>query len=79
MDNHGHTAIDELPDRADFVLEITNKRPNWFLRFGGLIVMALALAVLVFVYSLVSKAGRSATKKAFNSSTYFTCRIPTST
>ena len=78
-DNYRHTAINDLPDKTDFVLEITNKKTNWFFRFGGLIVMALAIAVLVFVYSLVSRAGRSAVKKDLNSSTYFICRMPTST
>jgi hypothetical protein len=62
MEDRQHSAIEQLPDRADFVLEITNKKPGWFFRYGSLAVMAVIVVVLVFVYRLIYRANHDMDK-----------------
>ncbi|MGB8192719.1 MAG: hypothetical protein WCF67_12405 [Chitinophagaceae bacterium] len=50
MEKYRHTAINELPEKADFVLEVTNKKPHWFLRYGSVIVLLLIASAIAFLY-----------------------------
>ena len=50
MEKYQHTSINELPEKTDFVLEITNKKPHWFLRYGSMIVLLLIASGIVFLY-----------------------------
>jgi hypothetical protein len=51
------SSIDSLPEKQEFVLEIKNKKPGWFIRFGGYFVIILVLILSMIIYIAFKKSG----------------------
>lgn len=56
-DNIKKKAIDKLPVRQDFVLEIINKKPSFLIRYGGFFTICLVLIIVLFVYIIFKEYG----------------------
>lgn len=42
-------AIDEIPEKGGFVLQVKKDQPHWFLRYGNfLVLLFLSLCVLLY-------------------------------
>ncbi len=51
------SSLDILPENQEFVLEITNKKPGWFMRFGGYLVITTVLLITLVIYIMFKKYG----------------------
>ncbi|SFN98830.1 hypothetical protein SAMN05428949_4052 [Chitinophaga sp. YR627] len=46
-----YKAIDEVPEKGDFVLEVQKDKPHWLLRYGNLLILIfLAAGICLFMY-----------------------------
>ena len=45
-------ALDEIPANQEFLLEILNKKPGWFFRYGGYIAIGFVLLMVILVFIL---------------------------
>lgn len=76
-------AIDELPDNAEFVLSISGRKPDWFLRYGNLITALFFLSGAVALYFLSNNILQYSAKATIITSTGAagkeytgTCEVP---
>jgi hypothetical protein len=52
-----NSSIDALPENQEFVLEITNKKPGWFVRFGGYLIIMAVLIMTLAIYIMFRNYG----------------------
>ncbi len=55
MNQGTHNALSQIPVKQDFVLEIINKKPGWFIRYGGFIIVIGVLISLCMIYMVSRK------------------------
>ena len=51
------TAFDLLPENNETIKAIINRKPSWFIRFGGYAAIVLVITFILFVAFLFRKYG----------------------
>lgn len=47
-------SIDEIPEKSDFVLEVTKDQPHWILLYGNLMILIVLLICLFLYFMLIT-------------------------